>query len=914
MLARKKVKAKKSSKKKLPVSKKAKNNTAQIALRESQRKLKIALQAASMGVWEWNIRTNVVTWSDQVHEIFGRTPETFDGSFEAYVNLIYPEDKDHVLKTIQHSLTNKESYFIQHRIMWPDGTIHWMEALGNVILDRNGNPVKMTGSAQDITLNKKIALENEDWKLRYELLASASGQVIYDYDIASGYIIWSGNIFQVLGYQADEMGDIKTWVELIHPDDRKQAFQKLEEAEKALRPYDVTYRFRNKSGDYVYMHDRGFFTSNANDKAERMLGSMQDITTQRQSEETIRANHRLRESIENALPDILYVYDLKSQINVYANRNLIDVLGYTPEELTKMGPDFINQLVHPDDMQFMASWADEPMNTIKESEYRMLTRSGEWRWFRSRDTVFQHAENGNVSQIVGVARDITEQRKAISALRESEERFRNLIQDLNIGVLLQGPQSEIILFNKAALEMLDLTEDTLRGKTSLDPTWNVIHEDGTNFPGEDHPVPSAIKSMKPVRGVVMGVYRPTRQDRVWLLVDAEPIRDSFGNLKEVICTFTDISQLRQTEEQLKESGERFRLLQEASFGGIGLHDQGKLLDCNQGLCTITGYTYDELIGSDGLNLIAPEFRDAVRDKVRSGYDKTYDVEGIRKDGSRYALEIRGKNIPYHGKTIRVTEFRDITERKITEEKIIEQNVRLLTITEDLKRKNEQLEEFTQIVSHNLRSPVGNILTLLNFFESASAPEEKEEYLRLLKESGKNTLNTLQELNDVLNIKQNKNIERQQLNVAEIFAQVKSMLNSQITETNAIIHSDFSQAEQVEFPKIYLESVLLNLLSNALKYTFPGRQPLITFKTYSHQDEVRMEVSDNGLGINLDRYGHQVFKLRKTFHRHPESRGIGLFMVKNQLEAMGGSIMIKSKEKEGTTFIITFTGQSLNHGK
>jgi signal transduction histidine kinase len=103
----------------------------------------------------------------------------------------------------------------------------------------------------------------------------------------------------------------------------------------------------------------------------------------------------------------------------------------------------------------------------------------------------------------------------------------------------------------------------------------------------------------------------------------------------------------------------------------------------------------------------------------------------------------------------------------------------------------------------------------------------------------------------------------------------------------------------------MESILLNLLSNALKYKQPERQPHVKFITRNTNGSVILEVSDNGLGINLDRYGHQVFKLRKTFHQHPDGRGIGLFMIKNQIEAMGGKIKVNSVEGEGSTFVITF---------
>jgi diguanylate cyclase (GGDEF)-like protein/PAS domain S-box-containing protein len=127
--------------------------------------------------------------------------------------------------------------------------------------------------------------------------------------------------------------------------------------------------------------------------------------------------------------------------------------------------------------------------------------------------------------------------------------------------------------------------------------------------------------------------------------------------------------LAQRETALHESEERFKALHDASFGGIAIHDAGIIRDCNQGLSDLTGYTFNELIGMDGLHLIAPEYRETVATNLSAGSEQRYDAEGLRKDGSRYHLSIRGKRIPYKGKSLRVTEFRDITENKKMEEQI-----------------------------------------------------------------------------------------------------------------------------------------------------------------------------------------------------------------------------------------------------
>lgn len=149
--------------------------------------------------------------------------------------------------------------------------------------------------------------------------------------------------------------------------------------------------------------------------------------------------------------------------------------------------------------------------------------------------------------------------------------------------------------------------------------------------------------------------------------------------------------VRERTKELSESEERFRTLHEASFGGIAIHDNGIILECNEGLAKLTGYSVPELIGINGLLLLDPEWRDFVLEKIKSGYDQPYDAAGLKKDGTVYPLEISGRNIPYHGKLVRVTEFRDITERKHNEELLKQQREELEATNEELQATMEEFE-------------------------------------------------------------------------------------------------------------------------------------------------------------------------------------------------------------------------------
>jgi PAS domain S-box-containing protein len=864
---------------------------------ERVQRINLALEAAHMGIWEWDVAGNEVVWSENVHKIFGLSKDGFDGTFETYVNLIHPEDKKRVITKINAALNSSGSCRVEHRLIWPNGTTHWIETIGKVTIDKNGHPAKITGTIQDISKKKSIEFDREDWKRRHETISKSAGIIIYDYDIGSGNIIWSGNTENVVGFKPHQLGNVDRWISMIHPKDRDKAFRHLEEAQHELKPYDFYYRFRTRKGNYLFMHDRGFFIPDKKGVATRMLGMMSDESERIRSESIIRDNNIFRESLENAMPGVLYVYDVINQSLVHANRSISEHLGYTLAELKKMGKKFIKKILHPDDVHKLSAWTDEADGTVKESEQRILGKDGHYRTFLTRDTPFRRNSKGRVTQVIGIAQDITSRQEVIGRLHQSELSFRELFDTVGEAIYIQRSDGIFLDVNTGACLMFGYDKKDLTGAT-----LSFLAAEGKN--DFDH-IREMLQLAYDGQSQTFEFWGKKKNGEVFLQ-EVRLTRGTYFGKDIIIGTGWDITNRRKAEQAARESEHRFSTLQQASFGGIALHDQGFIIDCNQGLSDITGYPYNELVGRNGLELITPEWRPFVLEKIKAGYEKPYDVEGLKKDGTRYALEVHGKNVPYHGRTIRVTEFRDITERKIAEQKIVEQNAKLQALTDDLVKKNNQLEEFTQIVSHNLRSPVGNITTLLNFYENAASENERQEYFSLLKESSATTLYMLNEVNEVLKIKQNKNIEKEMLTFSAVLQQVIKLLNAKISQSAAVINADFSESPVIHYPRIYLESIILNLLDNGLKYAHPERKPELHFKTYKdRQGHLYLAVKDNGLGLNLNKYGHYMFKLRKTFHRHPESKGIGLFMIKNQIESMGGEITLTSVENEGSTFFVNF---------
>ncbi len=222
----------------------------------------------------------------------------------------------------------------------------------------------------------------------------------------------------------------------------------------------------------------------------------------------------------------------------------------------------------------------------------------------------------------------------------------------------------------------------------------------------------------------------------------------------------------------------------------------------------------------------------------------------------------------------------------------------------LNHQNKQLDDFAHLTSHNIRSPAVNIFSLISLIDEKSTIEDYKFIFEKLSQVSTNLNETLNELIEVLHVKKNNDIERQQIRFDVLFQKVTQSLQGDIILNNAEITSNFKIAE-IEYPKAYLESVFYNLLSNSIKYRSSERPLKVHVETDYVKEKIQLTVSDNGMGIDLKKYGHLVFGLRKVFHKNQNAKGIGLFMTKTQIEALGGQILVESEVDKGTTFKVVF---------
>ncbi len=239
---------------------------------------------------------------------------------------------------------------------------------------------------------------------------------------------------------------------------------------------------------------------------------------------------------------------------------------------------------------------------------------------------------------------------------------------------------------------------------------------------------------------------------------------------------------------------------------------------------------------------------------------------------------------------------DLTEIKKKEKE-------LKSFTRYVEQQNDRLMNFAHIVSHNLRSHSSNFEVLLHLYDQETSEDDKENIIKLLNSSSRQLSETIGHLNEVVTVNSNK-IELISIGLKENILRVMDNITSQIKENDVDINLDIADDFTVDASPAYLESVFLNLLTNSIKYRKENEPVIIEISAYRHKGKSKILFQDNGIGIDLELHGHKIFGMYKTFHGNKDAKGIGLYITKNQIEAMGGSINVESQVNIGTRFKIT----------
>ena len=355
------------------------------------------------------------------------------------------------------------------------------------------------------------------------------------------------------------------------------------------------------------------------------------------------------------------------------------------------------------------------------------------------------------------------------------------------------------------------------------------------------------------------------------------------------------------------------------FSGIGMmiiNPEGRILESNNAISNFTGYTRSELLKLNFLDLGHPEDNTTDKSLMQNMLTRVLNYYSLEKKYiSKYNKILWGMHtvskVLNKDGTLKyfVLQVVDITRRKELTDEVNRKNSELEAIRAGLIGKLNQVEELNRIIAHNLRGPASNIQLLVGMLKDKDGREKDtglelsvNEIVDFLDDSSKSLTDSLETLMNVVQISMNKGIPMDDCDVRQIVNEILGQLNSTVFEKKAIIALNL-KVEQVKYPKVFLESIFYNLISNALKYTCKDRRPEIIVSTYQAEGRVMLSVRDNGLGINLSKYGGKIFHLNQVFHPGHDSKGVGLFITKAQIESFGGSIEVRSTENVGSEFVV-----------
>jgi PAS domain S-box-containing protein len=386
------------------------------------------------------------------------------------------------------------------------------------------------------------------------------------------------------------------------------------------------------------------------------------------------------------------------------------------------------------------------------------------------------------------------------------------------------------------------------------------------------------------------------------------LKDENGKAIRMIGAIQDITKQKEEENRLKlletvftEARDSIIITQATSEG----HQIPKIVFANPAFSKMSGYDHYEIIGKSPIYFMGENSDIGAIKKIKQAIEnKTecfLEIILYKKDHSEYWVSL--SFIPVYNLEQNISHWISI-QRDITEEKKLEKEKEILI--HELTRNNKDLKQFSYITSHNLRAPLSNLTGLLNLIDDVTIKDEELKEIITGFRTSTNLLNeTINDLAKVINIKENPYTQNEEIQIQDLVKNVILQLNLRIESIKPELNIDFGNVSKISTNKVYLESIFLNLFTNSLKYRSKNRTLIIDIILTEVNDIISIKFKDNGIGIDLERHKSKIFGLYQRFHDYPDSKGLGLFLVKSQIETMGGTISILSEVEIGTEFTLTF---------
>ncbi len=629
----------------------------QEALQQSGQRLSLAQQIAHVGTFDWDIRTDVNVWTPELEAMYGLPPGGFAGTEEAWEQLIHPDDRAGAIRLVEQAFETGEPTEGQWRIVWPDGSVHWLSGRWQVLKDESGKPLRMTGVNIDITERvqaeaelvkhrehleelvqerasqlkaanvqlreqaEKLTAQAEALRLSKQRLSLAQ-QVAhvgtFDLDMRTGVNVWTPELEAMYGLPPGGFG--KTWLaweQLVHPEDRAEATRLTAQSIDTGEPTEGQWRVVWPDGSVHWLAGRWQVFKDESGKPCRMTGVNIDITERVQAEEALRESEERFRALTTASSETLYRMspDWSEMRELHSRGFLANT--ETPSRT------WLEQYIHPDDQPHVMAVINEAIRTksIFELEHRVWRTDGTLGWTFSRAVPLLDA-NGEIIEWFGAAIDVTERKRVQEALRESEQRYRRLFEATVAGAYITKPDGTFLDVNDAMMRMLgyDSREELFQHRSTEFYADPEVRDELMRRLQKDGIVP-----------ITEAVLRRKDGSNFYAFGSGVLLTDERTGEFYILGVAIDITERKQAEEALRQSERQFKsTFENAAIGIAHVALDGHILQFNRRFCEIAGYLPDDIVGKTCEEITFADDWKAEKEQLQRLLDGQVDHYSIEK--------------------------------------------------------------------------------------------------------------------------------------------------------------------------------------------------------------------------------------------------------------------------------------------
>jgi PAS domain S-box-containing protein len=856
------------------------------ALKENERILNNIFTVSPVALLISRVSDGMVFMANEgIEKLVGFTTAEFIGQYTPnyYVNI---QDRTKLIQEIEKhgSVRNMEVPIRRF-----DGeVVHCLVSVEIIILDNE--PMFLTGFI-DIGDRKKVEEKLKKSEQMFSDMAKNVPGVIFQFcvrqDGSTYFSYMSERIYDIFGIQFKSFDD--NWTTSIQiPEEDKSAFI------DSIR-YSITNSCEWKYEGKIICGDgqlKWFEAQSKPFQSEDELifnGIIIDITERKAAEAALKEREKILWEIFNFSPVPMILSKKESGDIIMVSESIENLIGIPHSSF--IGRKAKELYSNPLDRESIKQEVSEK-GSIKNKEFLLKRPNGDIvPVLSSVETFYLNNEEMLLTSLI----DISERKEIEDALIESEHILQNIFDFSPVPLIISKVSNGLILMaNEGLSRLIGIPVSEIIGKLPLDHYVKL----------EDRiAVMSEIVKKGKIKNYEI-LFKRNDNQAISCLISTEIIK--MKGEKVLLTALVDITERKMIEDALQKSEDNLHtVFENTEVGYILFNENLTILSFNQPAQEFSVREHKKKLAEGALLLdyINEDNQDYIRDAMRlvlGGQTVKYEkyIPYNNGEGNWYFI----KYSPVSNKETNVVGFimaiENISIRKKNE-------LELSRSFELVSQQNKRLLNFSYIVSHNLRSHTSNIISMLDLIQSTNDPDEKEEMIGLLNEVSTSLNETILNLNDVVSIQSNVNIIVEKLQLRTYISKALHVVNDQITLKNASVINNVPDDIFILYNPAYLESVLFNFISNGIKYSHPDRSPIITLDCYKEGAGNVLKITDNGIGIDLKKNGDKIFGMYKTFHGNKDAKGIGLFITKNQIEAMGGKVEVTSEPDKGTTFKLYF---------